>query len=423
MNLRTSNRAWFPVLAVTVSMVALVTIKTGRDAVFLSASRLEDLPLGYLLITLASVPAAMFHLKAMRWWGTRRTRVLLITLLSLTFAGLVPFVTTRDQSTATILFVIVPVAFAAIFASVWLLAADLLEDSTSEVRRRAYTWMGLGSMIGGLAGGLNAKLLSYFVSPRFFVLTGALLLAVVAWIITRAHRTYPTESGPSWQGNSAGPDVLAHSWVLVRNPYILGLIGLSSMVALGGLLVEFQFYAFTMLTGRTNTGFFANFYTLLNVAGLGLQVFAGSWIQSRFGTGIALLILPVGLLGGSVVVFLHATLVTRAGLRILESGLKSSTHRFAWEQTYLPIKGEHRDVVKALVDGLFARMAEGVGAGALLIWFSLGSSGPEGSLNLSLFSWAIAFCVLFWIYLVFYLLGRGCGRSRKFDEMFRLPDG
>jgi len=32
-------------------------------------------------------------------------------------------------------------------------------------------------------------------------------------------------------------------------------------------------------------------------------------------------------------------------------------------------------------------------------------------------------CLIFWIYLIFYLLGKGCGQSRETVEMFRLPEG
>jgi hypothetical protein len=74
-------------------MVALITAKTGRDPVFLSASDIADLPLAYLFITLASIPSAMLHLRAMRRWGTRGARVRLVILMSLFFTGLFPFVT------------------------------------------------------------------------------------------------------------------------------------------------------------------------------------------------------------------------------------------------------------------------------------------------------------------------------------------
>jgi AAA family ATP:ADP antiporter len=348
-------------------------------------------------------------------------------VVSLLFGALVPFVSVENQAAAAVLFVFVPVGFAAVFASVWLLAADLLQESGTETRRRAYTWMGIAAMLGGFAGGLHAKFLGSLVSARFLVLAGALLLLVVAWLVTKAHRTYPVERRPVIQPVDPAqiqdlyPGLLSHSLVLIRNPYVLGLIGLSSMVAICGLLIEFQFYAFTMITGRTSTNFFANFYVWLNLVGLLLQVLAGSWIQSRFGTGVALMILPLGLLGGTALVVLNASLLTRSALRVIESGLKSSTHRSAWEQTYLPIGAEHRDVTRALIDGLSTRVAEGFGAGALFVWLSLLSNPTH--LNLLGIAGAITICLVFWIYFVFYLLGRGCGQTPESEDRLRLPDG
>jgi len=96
-------------------MMALVSVKTGRDAAFLTTSELEDLPFGYLLIALASIPGSMLHVNAMRRWGTRGARVRLLVLITAMFAFFVAFVDTHSPTT--------------------------------------YSWMGLASMLGGISGG------------------------------------------------------------------------------------------------------------------------------------------------------------------------------------------------------------------------------------------------------------------------------
>jgi len=418
----------FPILAVGLAMMALVSVKTGRDAAFLTTSQLEDLPFGYLLIALASIPGSLLHVNAMRRWGTRGARVRLLVLISAMFACFVPFVDTQSPTTNAILFVIVPVTFAAVFASVWLLAADLLEHSAAKIKQQTYSWMGLASMLGGISGGLFAKMLSSSLPARFLVLNGALLLAMVTLIVVRAHSLNPVrrEAEKAVAGGApvrgVHPSLIAQGFSLVRNRYVLGLIGLASLIAVCGLLIEFQFYAFAKMSGQTTPLFFANFYTLLNVVGLGVQLLAGSWLQSRFGTGVALLVLPVGLLGGAALVALNASMLTRSALRLVEGGLKSSTHRFAWEQTYLPLRTEHRDMAKALVEGLFSRVAEGLAAAAIFVWLA-SISGRIEEASLFWITGAITLCLIFWIYLIFYLLGKGCGQSRETVEMFRLPEG
>jgi len=66
------SSAWYPILAVAISMVGFISIKTGRDAVFFSQGGLRQLPLVYILMALVSVPAAMTHLEAIKRWGAAR---------------------------------------------------------------------------------------------------------------------------------------------------------------------------------------------------------------------------------------------------------------------------------------------------------------------------------------------------------------
>jgi len=414
----------FPILAVALAMMALVSVKTGRDATFLSTSQLEDLPFGYLLIALTSIPASMLHLNAMRRWGTRGARVRLLVFVSGVFACFVPFVDTHSRTTNAILFVIVPLSFAAVFASVWLLAADLLEHANTRIRQQTYGWMGLASMLGGIAGGLLAKLLSSSLPARFLVLNGVFLLSIVTVLVVRAHASTPVSGAAERAARSHGVHIslMAQGFSLVRNRYVLGLIGLGSLIAVCGLLIEFQFYALTKMSGHTGTLFFANFYTLLNLIGLTIQLLAGSWLQFRYGTGVALLVLPLGLLGGAALLALNMSLLTGAALRLLEGGLKSSTHRFAWEQTYLPLRAEHRDMAKALVEGLFARAAEGLTAVAIFAWLA-SETAPIEEASLFWVTGAITVGLIIWIYLIFYLLGKGCGQTREMVEMFHLPEG
>ena len=59
-----------------------------------------------------------------------------------------------------------------------------------------------------------------------------------------------------------------------------------------------------------------------------------------------------------------------------EGGVKSSIHRTSWEQAYLSVAKPVRARTKVLVDGLAARVAEGLAAVALLLWlrFVVGDS-------------------------------------------------
>jgi len=208
---------------------------------------------------------------------------------------------------------------------------------------------------------------------------------------------------------------------LLKHPSIRTLLGISGLGALAGLYIDFQFYASTVIAGKNNTQFFADFYIVLNAASLLLQLTLAPRLQTRFGVGGALLLLPSVLLGGIGMGYFWTTIQSRAILRVTEGVLKAAIHRSTWEQTFLPIDRKKRDMVKVLVDGLFARLTEGVGAAVLLIWLTRSGLAQE-ELDLSWISWAIAAAIILWIGLARYLGKIGCSNIKPTETLIRLPD-
>ena len=79
------SASWYPVLAVGLSMTSFIMIKTARDAVFFQESGLRQLPLAYIWIAMAAVPAALIHLRALDRWGARRIRTALFFVAAVLF--------------------------------------------------------------------------------------------------------------------------------------------------------------------------------------------------------------------------------------------------------------------------------------------------------------------------------------------------
>ena len=416
-------------------MVGFISIKTGRDAVFFSQGGLQQLPLVYILMAVVSVPAAIAHLGAIKRWGARKVRTGVFLLTASMFLCFVPFVDLDHKFLMFAMFVLVPAAFAAVFASAWLLASDLLEGADETAPRWVYSRIGAGSMIGGIFGGLFAGGLSMFLPPRFLVAEGVVMLFIAAGVVSRAHQKHPIRnrnlSSTELQDNEPEREAAVSPYIseenpailgLIKEPYVLGLIGISTLGAVAALYIDFQFYAIATLSGYANAQFFAGFYTILNLAALVLQLLAAPWIQSRYGVGGALMVLPIALLGGVAgVVMVSTTILSRSILKVTEGGLKASIHRSMWEQVFLPLGGERREMAKVMVDGLFARMSEGMAAAALYVWLSRIQS-LEADLDLSWISWVIVAAVLLWVVLTRYLAKQGCAEIDELDPVIRLPD-
>src|SRR3990172_4305203 len=146
--------AWYPILAVGLSMMSFILIKTARDTVFFQNDGLRQLPLAYIWIAFASIPAGVLHLNMIERFGARRTRIGVFFIAALTFLIFFPFVDINQRALMTMMFIWVPTIFAALFAGAWLLAGDLLEGADETIIRWAYSRIGAGSMIGGVLGGL-----------------------------------------------------------------------------------------------------------------------------------------------------------------------------------------------------------------------------------------------------------------------------
>lgn len=418
------SAAWYPIVAVGLSMTSFIMIKTARDTVFFQESGLRHLPLAYIWIAVAAVPAALIHLRALDRWGARRTRTALFFVSAVLFLAFVPFTDTSHGSIMTGMFISVPLVFAAVFAGAWLLASDLLEGTDGQLLRKVFTRIGAASMVGGITGGLISKGAGLLLEPRFLVMGGALILLATGYLVARAHRSHPAEnyapSAGSADAENAGFG--AQQAVLIRQRYTRVLIGISAVATIAALYIDFQFYAVVTATGLTNVQFFANFYIILNLASLSVQLLIAPKLQAKLGVVGSLLLLPAALLGVAGLFSFWTIVQGRTVLRLLEGGLKSSVHRSMWEQVYLPISRKYRDVAKVVVDGTVQRIAEGMGATGLLIWLST-TDAPLQELNYQWITWVIIAALLLWMVLTKRLGMLGCSNISPTEPFIRLPDG
>lgn len=378
-------------LALTLGLAtaAFIIAKTGRDALFFQGSGgLLQLPLVYINIGVASLPLALIFVKAMKTWGARPARVGILLLAAVIMAAMAPFLEPGDNTLLLAVFIFIPAIFGLLFASLWLLAADIFENSDKREAARAFSRIGAGTLAGGMMGGLISKGLAPYLDPKWLVFMGAVVILGVISLVMHAHSRFPTNLVAKKNG-----DKKAGFLTSLTNKYTLTLLFISMTGALTGLLIDFQFYtaaASANMGSKGNTSFFANFYILLNFMSLLLQLFATPKIQDKVGLRGGLMVLPLALIGAAGFVTAAATALSRSVLRVTEGGLRSSVHRSIWEQAFIPLDSTERSGVKLAVDGIGARIAEIVGAVVILLWLKQVAS--KGALPMPLdTSWMVWF--------------------------------
>ncbi len=422
-------RTILPACSLGLLTAAFVVAKTGRDALFFQDKGIFQLPVATMTIAAASLPVAVVFVKSMKTWGARPARIGAMLLGASVLALCAPFLEAGESSLLFNIFVFIPSIFGIMFASLWLLASDLFELTAKPVAALSFSRIGASSLAGGIAGGFIAKALVPILQPRWLIFTGALMIVGVAGLVSAVHRRFPTNIVP--QPLAEGKQ---SSYVQpLANPYALTLLFIAMAGALAGLLIDAQFYisaTSASMGSKGNAAYFANFYIMLNFCSLLLQVFAAPRIQDRIGIRGGLMVLPFALAGGAGFASAAATAFSLSLLRVTEGGLRSSVHRSIWEQAFIPVASGERSVVKLAVDGVGARIAEGIAAAGLYLWVQRVAPGGVVTtpLDTTWMAWATLGTVIIWLLITQRLrvqVKAGAGKARALEaeiDCVRFPD-
>lgn len=388
-----------PAISVGLLTLAFTIAKTGRDALFFQGRGLFQLPFAYIVIGTASVPAAFLYVKAMKAWGARPARLAILIFAAVVIAIHTPLLDPGNYPVLLSLFAFIPSIFGILFANLWLLASDIFEKAPKAVAARSFSRIGASSLAGGMLGGFLSKGLAPYLEPKWLVLLGAAGILIVAGVVTKMHRLFPTNIPTKKEQSKTENTGIATAF---SGKYARTLLLISMTGALAGLLIDFQFYAAASSAGmdsKGNSNFFANFYIMLNLGSLVLQLFLAPKIQDWIGLRGGLLILPFALLGGASFVTTVATALSRSVLKVTEGGLKASIHRSVWEQAFIPVEPDERSLVKVFVDGIGARLAEGIGATVLFLWLMGVGMVDPAALNTGWIGWTLLFTAAVWLWL------------------------
>jgi len=387
-------------LALGFTTLAFIVAKTGRDALFFQGSGgLLQLPLIYLNIGAASLPLAIVFVKTMKGWGARPARLGVFTLAAAVMMLASPFLQPGENKLLLGIFMFIPAIFGLLFASLWLLVSDIFDKTEKSEAAHAFSKIGAATLAGGMSGGLISKALAPHFDPQWMIFLAAIVIFGVIGLIRHIHGAFPTNIAEQSDNTKTKIGFLAP----LNNKYAVTLLLISMTGALAGLLIDFQFYAAAAsatMGSKGNANFFANFYILLNFSSLLLQLFATPKIQDKVGLRGGLMVLPFALIGGATFATAAATAFSRSVLRVTEGGLRSSVHRSIWEQAFIPVDSSERSSVKIAVDGIAARIAEAIGAVAILFW--LKQVVPDGVIKMPLdtrwISWVLLVTVVIWLF-------------------------
>jgi AAA family ATP:ADP antiporter len=244
---------------------------------------------------------------------------------------------------------------------------SFLNDSvTPGAAKRLYGLVGLGGVSGGVFGtsivSANVDLLSH--SAWLWVCTGiTLMIMAVAWAAGRRVLLPVTASvDQSVSQPPRGNAATEGARLVMSSRYLLSIAAIVGVYEIISTIIDFQF-TFTVahyLDGPDIGRHFATVFTITNWVSLLVQLFLTSFVMTRFGLGVALLVLPFTIALGSSAFLVFPVLWVGSLLSTADNGFSYSINQSAKEALYVPTSQAEKYRAKAFIDMFVQRFAKAV---------------------------------------------------------------
>ena len=233
-----------------------------------------------------------------------------------------------------------------------------------ETARRLYGLVGLGGVAGGVFGStvvrVNIESMAYS-EWLWLCVSLAVLIVLAAWF---AGRHVQVSEGSV----QAEPEVSEHSpategaRLVFSSPYLISIVAVVGLYEIISTIMDFQFTATVAhyLSGPDIGAQFALVFSITNWVSLFVQFFLTGLVMSRFGIGIALLVLPCAIAMGSTAFLLFPVLWMGSLLNTADNGFSYSINQSAKEALYVPTSAAEKYRAKAFIDMFVQRFAKSI---------------------------------------------------------------
>jgi AAA family ATP:ADP antiporter len=277
-----------------------------------------------------------------------------------------------------------------------------LNDSVApEDSKRLYGPIVLGGLAGGMAGTVGMKALEQ--SPTFwmiFAIVATGIIAVAATIAGRWVERKAPEAIAAAEAKASEPDgdtqnmgALAGAKLVFQSRYLISIVAIVGLYEMVSTIMDYQmtstvtYYveqsvrAATDAVGGRGTAegkaifkgaigdHFASVYALTNTAAFIIQIFLTSFIMKRLGIRVALMIMPIAILGNAGLFLVIPSLWIGSMLSTTDNALNYSLNQSAKESLYTVTSREEKYAAKAFIDMFVQRFAK-----AIAVFLSLGVS-------------------------------------------------
>jgi AAA family ATP:ADP antiporter len=298
-----------------------------------------------------------------------------------------------------------------VIAQFWAYANDLY---TAEAGKRLFAVIAFGASSGAVFGAWISGHLINVLGVHAMLLVAAVILAISLMLFNlidsreRAHaQAHAKEPEAPIGGKGAFALVLSDryllliaalvlllNWVNATGEYILSAIvqrAAEERIAAGTLTREGE--------GAFIGGFYANYFQVVNVIGMALQLFLVSRIVKLVGVHVAVRVLPLVALGSYLVAALLPSLAVVRWIKTAENSVDYSLQNTVRQMLFLPTTREQKYKAKQVTDSLMVRAGDVLSSATVFVGVSLLALGTSG------FAWINVALVSAWL-VVAVMVGR-----------------
>ena len=352
-------------------ITALLIVKPSVNALFLSKLGSEHLPYGYILVAITAVLAITYYNKGAKKFSLLRVTSLTLLFFGLGFLGLCIILSLGLLNPWTLYIYYVGVSLFALIATsqFWMLSNLVFNPREA---KRLFGFIGAGGIAGGIFGGYLTSIITSSFGNVTAIIIAAVFILVCIPIIHKIWTLRVKRLNPTLEGHNKLDDSNTdkNAFQIIINSkhlsYLAIIVGLGVMVA---KLVDFQFSDFahqSFINANELASFFGFWFSTFNVVALALQLFATNRVLSGLGVSKTLLILPFGIVLGSLLFFVFPELWVLIIIKGIDGSFKQSLNKSAVELSIMPIPIQEKKQAKSFIDVAVDSMATGI-TGLILI--------------------------------------------------------
>ena len=309
-------------------------------------------------------------------------------------------------------------------ATFWAFANDLNSGGEAE---RLYGFVGLGGVVGGFVGSSVVAGLVTDVgrAPLLFACLAplAIIAGLVVWIHNR--ETEDRQSDPCCPDDDTvtdepGSAVFEGARIVLASRYLLGIAAVLGLYEMVSNIVDFQLATIVeqqIAASAQRDAFFGVVGQATGVVSIVVQLVLTSFVMKRFGVKVALLFLPVAILGGTAGFLILPTVALAGFMSVSDNALNYSINQSAKEALYTPASQDAKYKAKSFIDMFVQRAAKVVAVG-----LNLGLTALVIT-DVRWLSIAVALLTIAWVAVVRFLGDRFEARKEANEDVAPAPAG